>query len=180
MIYISKRFKKTTRKYILLISRFFCIKKVFKMSVIAANILHKMQKQKINAHTLGKKIGIKSSTIYNVINERTKNPTIEVLISIAQALECSVSELIGEEKSLIIKPLPKDEFYKNYWNQDLYISALSVVSKTLENYQVSFTKEDIDHIIVEVYKYSCRIKQCKADANFCGWFIESLLSSKVN
>lgn len=65
-----------------------------------SDIGHRIQKlriqQKYSQNALAKRAGIAQATL-NAIEAETKNPSVETVRLLAEALCCSVSELMGEE-----------------------------------------------------------------------------------
>lgn len=65
------------------------------MSDIGANISAKLKELDLSQNRLAKLSGISQSNISSIINA-TKSPSVETIRLIADALGCTVSELIGE------------------------------------------------------------------------------------
>lgn len=66
------------------------------MSMIGDNVRRKREIKKISQNKLAKLAGIAQPTL-SAIENSTKSPTIDTVIMLADALECSVSSLISEE-----------------------------------------------------------------------------------
>lgn len=67
---------------------------------IGKNIKHLRKKNKITQVELAERTGIRQGTI-SAIETGTNQPTIDTAITIAEALNCSLSELVyGEEEKL--------------------------------------------------------------------------------
>lgn len=69
-----------------------------KMAQIVSYIKRKMEAEGLTAYALEKRAGLKPSAVNNIIYGKSKNPSIEILKGISKALNCSVSDLIGEQK----------------------------------------------------------------------------------
>lgn len=65
-----------------------------KVSFLAENIQTKLDEQKISVSEFERSAGLKRSAVANILTGKSKNPTIEVVISIANRLGCSIEELL--------------------------------------------------------------------------------------
>ena len=77
------------------------------MTAISRHIKEKMVEKGLSAHALEKLAGLKLSAVQNIIYGRSKNPSVNILIPIAQALGCTVSDLLEEDRE--IAAAPKEE-----------------------------------------------------------------------
>lgn len=66
------------------------------MSMVGENIREKRRLKDISQNKLAKLAGIAQATL-SAIENSTKSPTIDTVIMLADALECSVSSLINEK-----------------------------------------------------------------------------------
>ncbi len=68
------------------------------MSELGANIAAKRIKCGLNQMELAERVG-RSPTAILYIERGQRNPSVELLTSIAEVLDCSVDELLGREKT---------------------------------------------------------------------------------
>lgn len=144
------------------------------MQFIRKQIISKMKQNNISAHALEKKAGLKPSAVQNILYGRSKNPSIFILQAISKALDCSITDLIGEqniELSLTIPPSsPKKDIL---WNCELYLDSLESVSHFLKKKKCHHLKEKrILDYVDEVYMYSLKKGLKSADLYFTKWLIE--------
>ncbi len=59
-----------------------------KISSLAENIQMKLNEKKISITEFERSAGLKRSAVANILTGKSKNPTIEVVISIAKRLGC--------------------------------------------------------------------------------------------
>jgi transcriptional regulator with XRE-family HTH domain len=65
-----------------------------KLGFLAENIQTRLDEQKISVSEFERLAGLKRSVVANILTGKSKNPTIEVVISIANRLGCSIEELL--------------------------------------------------------------------------------------
>lgn len=75
---------------------------------IAERIKNAREKRGLSQNALAKKAGVAQATI-NAIERQTKNPSVETLMLIADALDVSVNSLLGKEDIDEIMGLTLDE-----------------------------------------------------------------------
>ena len=69
---------------------------------IKQNIVSRMEQGSLTLTALSKKAGISLATLQNIIYEKSKSPTIHVLLAISDALGCSISDLVDEESHNVL------------------------------------------------------------------------------
>lgn len=136
------------------------------MSVVSTKIKQKMEEQGLTAYSLNKKANLNSSGVQNILYGRSKNPTVEVLSSIAKALKCSISELVDET---IKAPVILKKY--NNWNKNLYLECLNYVSSILLKEGYPTELDDIFILVDEIYEYSLKNHESKLSKKFSEWVI---------
>lgn len=76
--------------------------------MLVQNIINYLDTHDLKIADFAKKCGVKPSTISNILNGYTKNPTIEVVGKIAVAMDMTIDELTKNDKKEI------DEIKKIY------------------------------------------------------------------
>ncbi|MEI8321200.1 MAG: helix-turn-helix transcriptional regulator [Alphaproteobacteria bacterium] len=137
------------------------------MNVLIKNIRKKIIEQHLTVRALEKKGGLKNAALHNFLSGRVKNPSLEKILSIAKALDCSLSDLIEDHQALAAQ-----------WDPSLYSNVLSLVASLLEQQNLYLTKIQIDKIIEEIYSYSLKLAPPSLDKNFANWVIEKHSSKK--
>jgi transcriptional regulator with XRE-family HTH domain len=139
--------------------------------MISQKIKNRISEAGISVHALEKKAGLKQSSIQNIIYGKSKKPSFHIMQSIAQALNCPVTELIEEDDNIIKGKEPSLETTQA-WNADLYIDVLNTINILAKNKNISLTKEKMFECAEEVYLYTLRTHKTKPDKLFAEWFIE--------
>ena len=67
------------------------------MSAVGENIKEKRKEKHLSQNQLAKKAGIAQATL-SAIESSTKSPAVDTVEKLAAALECFVSELMGEKQ----------------------------------------------------------------------------------
>lgn len=142
-----------------------------------------MVDRKLSAYAIEKRANLKPSAVQNIIYGRSKNPSISLIKSIAEILDCSIGDLIDEEGSnsesvrSSHKPRTNRETSDDIsegWDQELYFACTKCVHNILDQQKITLSKERILKIIDEVYRYSSGHKQRKPDEYFAEWLIHKI------
>lgn len=137
------------------------------MSQIVENLKRIMDQKNISINSLEKKDGVKASAVQNIIYGRSKSPGVDTLISIAQALECSVYDLIGD-----IAGVTKRKPLESKWDMELYVKSVNAIYKTTREMELELSREDFLFCAYEVFKYSIMSSNKDIDLNFVHWILE--------
>ena len=136
------------------------------MSFIASNLKSILKKKDLSAHALEKLAGLKTSAIHNILQGKSKNPTMHTLLAISKALNCSIEQLINHTEIIV------GSNHSDLWHGALYASATLLVNKLLHERQLQVTKQEALSFIDEVYLYSLQSQKTEADKDFALWMIE--------
>lgn len=145
-------------------------------SSLANRIKHKMESKNISAHALEKQAGLKASAIHNILYGRSKNPSISTLKAIANALDCTVSDLLEESLSQGVHLKENSHSYEESanlpWDSDLYAMCFTIVNSILKNKKIELSREKVLNLVDEVYAYSLTGHHKTVDVHFVDWLIE--------
>jgi transcriptional regulator with XRE-family HTH domain len=142
------------------------------MSALVAILKEKMIQKKISAHALEKRAGLKASAVHNILSGRSKNPSIFTLHALAQALDCSVSDLIDEEKAPSNASSPPQEIS---WDSGLYLQCFELVNRVFQEQNLYYPKDKMMSYVDEIYTYSLGRNKGKVDEYFAHWLINRSL-----
>ena len=137
------------------------------MPDIANQIRKRLKERNISAHAFEKKAGISKSTLQNILQGRSKNPSINVLKSVASALECTLSELLGDTDAGYFKET--DEHVT--WVPERYAYAVSVTWKACKDANFSLSRERFFEVAQEIYAYCIQYHRETVDRSFVDWVI---------
>lgn len=128
-------------------------------SVIKSNINRLLEERNWKVAQLEKKLGPSSRAVTNILRGTSKNPTIDILYSIAKAFNVEIHELINETDNLVEIQLFTDSCNK----------VINEVRELERN--VKITHNNLLSLIKEVYEYSRKLNIENADINFIKWSI---------
>ncbi len=138
------------------------------MSSLSKKIKELLNEQNISASALEKKASIGSSSLQNILQGRVKNPSIDIIKSIANALGYTVSELLEEtsESDRFI-----NLFKEKNWNQKLYLNILKNIVDIYENNSLKVTKLNILETVESIYDYCIQYNKPLPDKEFIEWTV---------
>jgi len=145
-------------------------------SQLKSNIKKQLSALNLSVSELERRAGLKQSALYNILSDRSKNPSVEIVNAIAKELNCTIEELLGEEvHSHITERTSEEETADDYpWNAKLYIKAIQTIQTILEQKNIHLSKKQVLACVDEVYKYSSGISE-DIDRRFAEWIIDKLL-----
>jgi transcriptional regulator with XRE-family HTH domain len=134
--------------------------------IIKNNIERLLKEKEWKVADLENKIGHRSIT--NIFRGLSKNPTIEVLQSIAKAFNVEIQELLLDHTS-------EDSIL----NISLLRDTCNKMIKELESveYPITVKSSNIFSLIKEVYEYSVQLGLDQADENYIKWTVTKLYKS---
>lgn len=143
--------------------------------MISQKIKNRISEAGISVHALEKKAGLKQSSIQNIIYGKSKKPSFHIMQSIAEALNCTVTELLEEENYPINERKEFGSETAQVWNADLYVDTLNTINKLAKQKNIFLSKAKMFDCVEEVYEYSLRNKKNIPDKSFADWFVEKTL-----
>ena len=130
-----------------------------------------MEHQGLTVRALEKEAGLKSSAARNILQGFSKKPSAEVLKALSNVFGCTVDELMGPDKTSIVKvTLPSSGSRK--WDEGLCMDVMKLVSKSLADKKLDLKFEQVMALVSEAYKYSIAKSSDKADPAFVCWLID--------
>jgi transcriptional regulator with XRE-family HTH domain len=170
-IYIEEKSKKyylLSHKYEVILGR-----NAQMITHLQKQIKARIEAKNLSINALEKKAGLKRSAARNIIQGLSKKPSAEVLKSLAQVLECTVDDLLGENRSnmpnshKITAPSGQTPF-----NEKLFSESVKIVTKLFQAKGQEFTLEQVMYYAAETYKYSLTKESDKVDKDFAKWLVE--------
>ncbi len=150
------------------------------MDTIAKRLQGKLEEKGLSAFQLEKKVGLKRSAVYNILYGKSKNPGIDVMIAVADGLDCSLNDLVREEfdNKRVKEEIKSNPSYlyleKTPENPLLYAQALLCTSKLLEKKQIAISRQTTMECIEEIYNYAIKSKKGEIDEFFAEWLFEKI------
>lgn len=133
-------------------------------AIIKQNINRLLKEKDWKIANLEKKLG-STRSVTNILRGSSKNPTIEVLQSIASAFDVEIQELLLDhngQDSLLNISLLQDTCNK-------IITELKSVK-----YPISVQYSNIFSLIKEAYEYSMQLGLEQSDENYIKWITQKL------
>ena len=131
-------------------------------------VKRKLEEKNLTVRDIERMAGVKRGVFYNIVRGNVSNPTITSAVSLAEILECSIQELLGQEAET--PPAPAQQ---HPWNDELFISATQTAAKQIKAKGLHLTLQEALYYIQEIYTYSIKNPKSKsADANFAEWLFE--------
>ena len=140
-------------------------------------IQNRMESKQLTVHALERKAGLNRSAVRNILQGFSKKPSANVLMTIAEALDCTIEDLVGQgndELSGRIKTVAKTR-NAHAWNDKLYIDAVKAVTKFAGEKDSQLKSDRIISLINETYKYSLDKGSDTLDQDFTKWLISKSL-----
>lgn len=141
---------------------------------ISQTIKDKISEAGISVHAFEKKAGLKQSAVQNILYGKSKKPSLHIMQAIAQALDCTVLELMKDENETI--PASKEHqsslATESTWNADLYVEVLRTINILAKKKRLFLSKDKMLDCAEEIYEYSLKNKKNKPDKHFADWLIE--------
>lgn len=104
----------------------------------------------------------KGRFIHNILNGKTINPGIEIIKSLADALNVDIEEFLVD--------IDNQENANSELLLDSCIKVINEIIPLIEKYNIKVN--NIFSCIKEAYSYSKDLNLAKADPNFIKWFIK--------
>ncbi len=146
-------------------------------SSLKEKIIERMEAKNLSIAELERRAGLSIHSVRNILKGRIKKPSAQSLQAIAEALECSIIDLMNTSSS------PSDSFYPERDRKlrkfttlaypDLLLDCAQKVMKLLIDKKHKFSLDEYFEIVKKVYFYSSREEPRKIDLRFAEWLIES-------
>lgn len=135
-------------------------------------IKEKMSELGISVHALEKQAGLKRSAVQNILQGRSKNPSVHILHAVAKILGCNINDLLAQPDVALSKeeaPVTAEE----QLDLILYAEAAKLASLTLHP---TYNTAKAMRYIKEIYQYSMDSGLSHIDKNFASWLAGKLES----
>ena len=138
---------------------------------VAEKIRYRLEEQNLSVLGLEKKAGLKVHAVQNILSGHSKKPNIDTLLSIANGLGCSLSDLIDVPEPKGVASQTKIEKFTNLpLLEDVTIYLLADIKQSLQN----ITAQTLSETIQEIYIYCEKNKGGTLDKDFARWVLERL------
>lgn len=139
---------------------------------LSKNLRSILQKKGISINALERTAGVKPGSVQNILYGRSKNPGIETLLAIANALNIDLSELRSDV--YLVSPSSTD------WDMNLYAKTLETICKIMNEEAFVSNKRDFFDCVENVYEYSKKNSKDRVDYTFAKWFLREKFQKKAS
>lgn len=138
-----------------------------------------MEEKNLSIAELERRAGLSIHSVRNILKGRIKKPSAQSLQAIAEALECSIIDLMNDgAHSSVMLPHELERKYKKsplLECPDLMVDCASTVLKLVTEASHKITVDEFLDIVRKVYFYSSKEEPRTLDMRFTEWLIESQL-----
>jgi len=148
-------------------------------SALKEKIIKRMEAKNLSIAELERRAGLSIHSVRNILKGRIKKPSAQSLQAIAEALECSIVDLInasssmGEDLAYVSQHKVKKSPPVDY--PELMFECFSIVLKLIKESEPKASVDDYLDIVKKVYFYSSKEEPRKLDVRFAEWLIETQL-----
>lgn len=142
---------------------------------IKVKIMEYLEDYDSSIQAFERKAKLNRNAVYSILTNKSKSPNIETVLKIADALNCSLDDLL-ERKNFTRKST--QGLFKIQLNISLFMSICSYLSDHIEQNQID--DSNLGHIIdsiEEIYKYCLSQEIGVVDKKFATWYIQNHLHS---
>ena len=109
--------------------------------------------------------GLKNGNLSNILSGRSKKPSAEILLSIAQVFGVKVEDLFKSQGITASRSLSKEEI-------TLYLDITAYLNDKIISNNIEIHYHDFVSMINEIYEYSAGNQDYTVDKKFIDWFIK--------
>jgi transcriptional regulator with XRE-family HTH domain len=140
-------------------------------------IIERMDAKNLSIAELERRAGLSIHSVRNILKGRIKKPSAQSLHAIAEALECSILDLMNTSSS-IHEGFPQDIEKRTKRRPpldypDLLLECSQKVLNLLIERNCKISLDEFFEIIRKVYLYSSREEPRQLDMRFTEWLIET-------
>lgn len=147
---------------------------------IAKQIITRMKAKDLSLSGLGKAAGVKLHTIQNILRGTSKKPNAETLQAIADALDCSIKDLLNKEGIFREEETPElSEELLNapHEHPALLFETVQWVNEKIKQEKKEIPIKQVFVCIEEIYLHSLQKDPAKVDQIFAEWFFDLVTDS---
>lgn len=143
-------------------------------------IMKRMEARNLSIATLERKAGLSIHSVRNILNGRVRKPKADTLQAVANALGCSLSDLLGNSSESFGQLRKSEIRIKNgslLTECELMKNCFKIVLNILKDEKNPLCLDDCLDVIKAIYSYSLRYESKQIDLKFVNWIIDGVLSN---
>jgi transcriptional regulator with XRE-family HTH domain len=146
-------------------------------SALKEKIMERMEAKNLSIAELERRAGLSIHSVRNILKGRIKKPSAQSLQAIAEALECSILDLLNSTPSTSGGYTPQMQGRMRKRSPldypDLMISCSQKILDLVTEKKVKISVDEYLEVVKKVYFYSSREEPRKFDMRFAEWLIET-------
>lgn len=146
-------------------------------SALKEKIIERMEAKNLSIAELERRAGLSIHSVRNILKGRIKKPSAQSLQAIAEALECSIIDLmsVSSTRSDGYAPELHGRIRKRSRmdHPDLMLDCSKRILALIEEKGIKVSVDEYLDALKKVYFYSSREEPRKFDMRFAEWLIES-------
>lgn len=146
-------------------------------SALKEKIMERMEAKNLSIAELERRAGLSIHSVRNILKGRIKKPSAQSLQAIAEALECSILDLMNTTPSTSggYSPQMQGRMRKRSPLEypDLMLNCSQKILDLISQRKLKVSVDEYLEVIKKVYFYSSREEPRKFDMRFAEWLIES-------
>jgi len=143
---------------------------------LANQISTRMRAKNLSVASLEREAGLKSHSVRNILRGRSKRPSAEVLLAVADVLGCTINELMVKEdifENIGYSGDKQEILNAPYVPSNLMKTAVQVVNDKVKRKRKTLTLKQFLSCAEEVYIHALQ-RGGKVDEAYADWFIDLL------
>lgn len=144
-------------------------------SALSQKISFLLKQKNLTISEFEKNAGLGKSAVSNIIHGRSKNPSIDIINTIAKKLGCTIEYLILEpspHEQALVPTKDKDMDYR------LCAEAASRLAEHLLTSDINISQSDFFKCAQEIYRFAKESGQPFIDERFVKWSVRKFLSKE--
>ena len=152
-------------------------------AALKEKIIERMEAKNLSIAELERRAGLSIHSVRNILKGRIKKPSAQSLQAIAEALECSLMDLINASST------SGDDFASLAQSKkmsppidypELMLECSKTVLMLVKDCDPKISVDEYLDIVKKVYFYSSKEEPRRADLRFAEWLIETQLGSRFS
>jgi transcriptional regulator with XRE-family HTH domain len=153
-------------------------------SALKEKIIERMEAKNFSIAELERRAGLSIHSVRNILKGRIKKPSAQSLQAIAEALECSIIDLMNASSAIEagfpqdvdrrIRKRPPLEY------PDLMLDCTAKIMGKVTEKGLKISIDEYFEVIKKVYMYSSREEPRQIDIRFAEWLLESQFEDRIS
>ena len=143
-------------------------------------ILERMEAKNLSIAELERLAGLSIHSVRNIVKGRIKRPSAQSLQAIAEALECSIVDLVeptaGSTGDLGFSFQRRKKSGPPLTHHALMLECCHTALELVNEYEQAISLDEYLDIVKKIYTYSSKEEPIKLDLRFSQWLIETHLN----